>query len=220
VTPALRRRTHIPLVILLSAACLGGGLITGCRGPRYDPRLPGSARSWVEGPVRWLVLPEEARHFRRLDSSAEALAFIEEFWGRRDPTPQSPGNPFTQRFFERVQAADLLYDEVGVRGALTDRGRALILLGSPSILRYTQQPAPSWAAGESRGRVSAGTDRVRVEVWGYVPEDLSPRLAEKLREAGHDFPVEITFVEGVERTRLIEGEEILETAALAAVRNP
>jgi GWxTD domain-containing protein len=220
VTPALRRRTHVALAAALAGVCLGGGLLVACRGPRYDPQLPGSARSWVEGPVRWLVLPEEARRFRRLDSSAEALAFIEEFWRRRDPTPKTPGNPFAQRFFERVQAADLLYDEVGVRGALTDRGRALILLGSPSILRYMQQPAPAWAAGEARGRVSVGTERVRVEVWGYVPEDLSPRLVEKLREAGHEPPLEITFVEEIQRTRLIAGEEILEATALAAVREP
>lgn len=197
---------------------LGAVVLTGCSGARYDRDLPGSARSWIEGPARWLALPDEARRFRRLDSGAEALAFIEQFWRRRDPDLQEPGNPFAQQFFERVQAADLLYDGEGVRGALTDRGRALLLLGSPSILSYTQRSAPAWEGSRARGRVSAGTERVRVEVWGYVADDLEPYLLEALEADGVDLPVELTFFEEERRTRLVEGEEILELAARAAVR--
>lgn len=207
-------RVSRALVVL----ALVGVSLFGCAGGRYGGRLPGSARSWIEGPVRWLVLPDEARRFRRLDSGAEALSFIEEFWRRRDPDPQAPGNPFAQQFFERVQAADLLYDGEGVSGSLTDRGRALLLLGSPSILRYTQRSAPAWEGSQARGRVSAGTERVRVEVWGYVADDLPSRLLEAFEAEEIAFPAELTFVEEVRRTRLVEGEEILELAARAAVR--
>lgn len=204
---------------MLAGLGLLGALAAGCAVGGYDRHLPGSARAWIEGPVRWLVLPDEARTFRRLDSSAEALAFIERFWRRRDPNPETPGNPFAQKFFERVQAADLLYGEQDLRGALTDRGGALVVLGSPSILRYTQRDAPSWEPDQPRGRSSAGTDRVRVEVWGYVPEDLPPPVVEHLRAAGREFPVELTFLEEARSTRLLEGEEILEEAARAAVRD-
>lgn len=211
--PALRGL----LLPALAAFCVGGLVLGGCLGG-YDRHLPGSARSWIEGPARWLVLPEEARRFRRLDSGAEALAFIEEFWRRRDPDPQTPGNPFAQQFFERVQAADLLYDGQGVRGAMTDRGRALLLFGSPSILRYTQRTAPAWEGRRARGRVSAGTERVRVEVWGYVAEDLPSSLLAAVEEAEIELPIELTFFEEERRTRLVEGEELLELAARAAVR--
>jgi len=168
--------------------------------------------------VRWLVLPDEARRFRRLSSSAEALAFIERFWRRRDPDPEVPGNPFAQEFFERVQAADLLYAGEGKRGSLTDRGRAYILLGSPSVLRYTHRAAPAWRPGDGRSRAPSGTELVRIEVWGYQPADLTVRILALLTESEEEFPVEVTFVEEAHATVLVDGEDLLEEAARAAVR--
>lgn len=202
------------LLLALGAAELASA---GCA-LRPGSDLPGSARAWIEGPVRWLVLPEEARRFRRLSSNVEVLAFIEEFWRRRDPDPGTPGNPFAQSFFERVQAADLLYAAEGERGSLTDRGRALILLGSPSVLRYTQRSAPAWEPGGVRSRQGSATERLRFEVWGYQPADLPEPLVARLEERQATFPVEVTFVEESRRTRLVAGEDLLEEAARAAVR--
>lgn len=208
-------RAGAPLPLLLLLLLLGAA---ACSGNGYDRDLPGSARTWIEGPVRWLVLPEEARQFRRLDSSVEVLGFIEEFWRRRDPDPQTPGNPFSQTFFERVQSADLLYDAERNRGSMTDRGRATIVLGPPSIIRSTQKAVPSWQPDPGRGRSSVGSRRTRVEVWGYVPADLPPRAVEMLVDEGYEFPVEIMFVVGEDATHLVEGEEVLEITARSAVR--
>lgn len=205
----------------LRAATLGlalgaGGLLAGgCTGAAD---MPGSARAWIEGPVRWLVLPEEARRFRRQSSSAEVLAFIEDFWRRRDPDPETPGNTVAQRFFERVQAADLLYSGEGGPGSLTDRGRTLILLGSPSVLSYTQRSAPTWQPGGVRGGRQTATERLRIEVWGYDAGDLSEGLLARLEERGVGFPVEVTFVEEGRATILVSGDELLEEAARALVR--
>ncbi len=207
-----------PLLVALAGVPLVALLAGGCSGNHYDRNLPGSARAWIEGPVHWLVLPDEARRFRHLDSSNQALAFIDQFWERRDPDPQTPGNPFAQQFFERVQSADLLYGSARRRGSLTDRGGATVLLGAPSVLRYTQQKAPTWEPGSTRRRGGASARRIRVEVWGYDAADLSPRLVELLGEEGIEMPVELTFLEEADRTRLIDGEEILELAARAAVR--
>ena len=190
---------------------------TGCS---IGSKVPGSARAWIEGPVRWLVLPEEARRFRRLSSSSEVLAFIDEFWRRRDPDPATSANPFSQQFFERVQAADLLYSSEGRAGSLTDRGRTYILLGSPSVLRYTQRSAPRWEAGDGGGgHRPSTTGRVRIEVWGYLPEDLPPALRERLDGDDTAYPVEVVFVEQARRTVLLSGEDLLESAARAAVRD-
>lgn len=192
---------------LLSAGCRSGGAFAG---------QPPTARAWAEGPVRWLMLPDEVRAFRRVRSNPAALAFIEEFWRRRDPTPDSPGNPFAQEFFERVQAADLLYDDEGVPGSLTDRGRALVLLGPPSLIRVTSKTAASWEPLEGRGRRPHGTRQVRLEVWGYQRGDLSERLLALLDE-GRGGDLELTFVVEAERVRLSAGEGLLVLAAEAAV---
>lgn len=205
------------LAALALGLVLAGGSLAGCT-TRGSSDVPGSARAWIDGPVRWLVLPEEARRFRRLSSNAEALGFIEEFWRRRDPDPETPGNPFAQKFFERVQAADLLYAGEGTAGSLTDRGRALILLGPPSALRYTHRTAPTWEPGDGPNRPPSSTELVRIEVWGYRPEDLPEALRLQLEERGEEFPVEVTFVEEERATVLIGGEDLLEEAARAAVR--
>lgn len=201
--------------ILVIALGAGGLVVSGCT---TASDLPGSARAWIEGPVRWLVLPEEARRFRRLSSHAEVLRFIEEFWQRRDPDPETPGNPLAQLFFERVQAADLLYSGEGVRGSLTDRGRTLVLLGSPSLLRYTQRSAPTWQPGGVRGGRPRATERVRIEVWGYEAADLPEPLVARLEERGVQLPFEVLFVEEGRATILVSGEELLEEIARAAVR--
>ncbi len=204
----------------MAAVWLGSPFAAGCAAGRFSSNLPGSARVWAQGPVRWLMLPDEARRFRHLSSSSEALAFIEAFWRRRDPDPETPGNPFAQQFFERVQAADVLYPEPGRAGSLTDRGRALILLGSPSILRYTQRAAPAWDPGEGgRSRRPPATERVRLEVWGYTREDLPAALVARLEEEDEELPVEVSFVESGQRTVLVDGEGLLEEAARAAVQD-
>lgn len=205
--------------VLAAAFWLGTPFTAGCASGHLSSNVPGSARAWAQGPVRWLMLPDEAKKLHRLSSSSEALAFIEAFWQRRDPDPESPGNPFAQRFFERVQSADILYPEPGRAGSLTDRGRALILLGAPSILRYTQRAAPTWDPGEGgRSRRPPATERVRVEVWAYTREDLPPALVARLEDEGQEFPVEVSFVEAEQRTLLVDGEDLLEEAARAAVR--
>ncbi len=219
VAPAHRPTSAAPRVALAVGALLVAGLAaTGCSG--FGSQVPGSARAWIEGPVRWLVLPDEARRFRRLSSSSEVLAFIDEFWRRRDPDPSSPANPYAQQFFERVQAADLLYSTEGRTGSLSDRGRAYILLGSPSVLRYTQRSTPRWEPGDGRGgHRPSTTGRVRIEVWGYQPADLPRPLRELLAEEEAAFPVEVTFVEEARQTTLLAGEDLLERAARAAVRD-
>lgn len=203
--------------LTLCLLCLG---VSGCS-LRPGSQAPPSARAWIEGPVRWLVLPEEARRFRRLSSSPEVLAFIDRFWRRRDPDPASPANPFAQQFFERVQAADLLYAEESRAGSLSDRGRAYILLGSPSVLRYTQRAAPRWEPGDGGGgHRPSSTGRVRIEIWGYLAEDLPPALRERLEaEEEVAYPVEVGFVEEARRTVLLSGDDLLEQAARAAVRD-
>ncbi len=57
-----------------------------------------------------------------------------------------------------------------------------------------------------------------MEVWGYQQADLPGRLVARLEERGMGFPVEVTFVEEPRATVLVDGEEILEVAARAAVR--
>ena len=201
-------------LLSLAVGCSGSGGYTAP--PASDPGLS----SWAAGPVSWLLLPDERRRLRRVDSSVASVYFIEEFWQRRNPDAGGDTNPARETFNQRVDAADQLYPEPGRRGSLSDRGGALILLGSPSHLHITSRPALSWDPREKRGqRVTKG--RQSYEIWGYRVEDL-PALVEIARRRRGAEPVrlQMTFLRGKERTYLVEGGELLELAArvLAADR--
>jgi GWxTD domain-containing protein len=178
---------------------------------------------WANGPVQWLMLVDERKQLRRIDNSEAALAFVEAFWSRRDPDPARAGNPSRELFSERVTAADILYVEGGVRGSLTDRGRALIVLGPPRHVTVSNEPALAWdAASDRTSRVT--TRKVEVEMWGFRLQDLPPELVDqwmKTKQAAED-PLTLTlaFRTVGRRTVLVEGEPLLEIAARAIVRKP
>ena len=194
------------------------GLWLGCQSA--GPSETGFLRTWRAGPARWLILPEEERQLARVRDHAAAVAFIEAFWRRRDPDGPRPGNPFEQEFHRRVEAADRLYAEGVLRGSLTDRGRALVLLGSPTHLSYGQRPVPAWQPGPLGSRPAVETQHIAVERWTYLPEELPPRLRELLERHGREATATLTFAAEPHRTYLTEGGKLLELAARAAVAEP
>jgi GWxTD domain-containing protein len=165
------------------------------------------------------MLPDEQRQFRRLRTTREAVDFIEAFWKRRDPDPHTPGNEFSKTFYERVEAADRLYSEGAARGSLTDRGRALVLLGPPPVLRYSQKKVPAWDPGSKPGSPPAvQTHTLSLESWVYPVEELPPSLQKLIEEEEPRPEIVLVFAVDPRRTYLIEGEKFLEMAARAAVR--
>jgi GWxTD domain-containing protein len=200
------------------AAALAAAQLLAAGAAAAAPRPAKSYREWARGPVRWLMLPEEERAFRRLRDDDEAARFVAEFWRRRDPDPERPEtNPFHDRFEQRVAAADRLYAEGDTRGSLTDRGHALVLLGAPPRLRVGQQTAPAWSPRRSGRAPGYAVEQVRVEVWEYDREALWPQLAVLLEREGHQELV-LTFLIESGRATLVEGDRLLELAALASVR--
>lgn len=197
------------------ALILTGAWLLDATAADAAPRPSRSYREWAAGPVRWLMLPEEERAFRRLRDDTEAARFVRDFWRRRDPDPETPGNPFHDRFELRVADADRLYPEGSRRGSLTDRGQALILLGPPPRLRVAQQTAPVWTPQRSGRNPGFTVRQVRVEIWEY-DRDVWPELAVLLERDNHDAAA-LTFVIEDDRAELVEGEELLELAALASV---
>ena len=134
--------------------------------------LPAELRDWPASPVRWLLQERELQAFRALTNSESAMEFIREFWHRRDPTPRDAENPFADEFTERVKMADALFTDELSRGALTDRGGALILLGSPTSIRVLRRQTPNLRNSAARGsgrpeEAPVPTLGVEVERWRF-----------------------------------------------------
>jgi GWxTD domain-containing protein len=194
-------------------------VLGGCSGEPPPALAP--ATELTAGPLRWLLLPDEVRQVRELRTGRDTAEFLEAFWSRRNPDPGGALNECARRFRERVLAADRLYGEDGRRGSLTDRGRALVLLGPPPLLRYGQRRIPSWEPRASGAQPSNHSRLVAVETWIYPLADLGPRLAALLaaEPATPDASATLVFLaESPRHTRLLEGEHVLELAARALVR--
>ncbi|HKH47529.1 MAG TPA: GWxTD domain-containing protein [Thermoanaerobaculia bacterium] len=193
-------------------------LALACR-PGTVRATPAGAASLTEGPTRWLMLPEEIHVAERLRSTREAVEFVEDFWRRRDPDPDEPGNSFAKTFYERVEAADRLYADGSQRGSMTDRGRALILLGPPPVLRYNQKRVPAWEPGRPGSRPAIRSRPLILEIWAYPVQDLPPALTQRIAEREPETrEIALSFAVEPRRTYLVEGHRYLEYAVQTGVR--
>jgi GWxTD domain-containing protein len=87
---------------------------------------------WAKGPVQFLMTGEEKAAWSKVATDADAEAFAALFWARRDPTPGTPQNEFREEFEAKVKYADQSFKGGRLRGSVSDRGKVLILFGSPS----------------------------------------------------------------------------------------
>lgn len=83
------------------------------------------------GPLTALLTPEESVKWKSIHDEAEAKAFIALFWARRDPTPDTPRNEYREKIDQLTAFADENFKGEKVRGAMTDRGHALLIYGLP-----------------------------------------------------------------------------------------
>lgn len=81
--------------------------------------------------VRYIITREERKIFLELPDSGKPK-FIEEFWARRDPDPDTEENEFKIEYFNRIELATKQFAGEGMPGWLTDRGRIYILFGPPT----------------------------------------------------------------------------------------
>ncbi|HEY2846657.1 MAG TPA: GWxTD domain-containing protein, partial [Pyrinomonadaceae bacterium] len=87
-------------------------------------------KKWLENDVAYIITPEERKAFKALQTDEERENFIENFWRRRDPDPDTEENEFRDQYYERIAYANEHYGS-GVPGWKTDRGRIYIQWGKP-----------------------------------------------------------------------------------------
>lgn len=103
--------------------------IVGCSSRRLEKTLSPEEKEFLST-VRYTITPEERKIFLQLPP-AERKNFMEEFWKRRDPVPETAINEFKEEYFIRIEQANKLFGEGSKEGWLTDRGRLWITLGPP-----------------------------------------------------------------------------------------
>ncbi len=132
----------IPAAILLLL-----GLPAGSAGAGDRPGL----EEWPDGPIRYIMRPKERKAFRALDNESERALFIERFWLRRDPTPDTLVNEYRQLFWQRVQETNGMFHDSPKPGWMTDRGKIYILYGAPTEVKDYFDLAPQSSSTSARG---------------------------------------------------------------------
>src|SRR5258706_95359 len=95
-------------------------------------------RKWLTEDVAYIITDEERLAFKRLNTDDEREQFIEQFWLRRDPTPDTIENEFKEEHYRRIAYANERFSS-GFPGWKTDRGRMYIKYGPPDEI--SGQPA-------------------------------------------------------------------------------
>jgi GWxTD domain-containing protein len=92
--------------------------------------LKGPYKKWVDQDVHWIITEQELKAFKSLSNDEERDAFIEAFWQRRNPNPDSPENEFREEHYRRIEYANEHF-AAGKPGWKTDRGHIYIADGKP-----------------------------------------------------------------------------------------
>ena len=95
---------------------------------RFKQEVGETYKKWLENDVKWIITGEELNAFKSLSNDEERDNFIEQFWLRRDPTPDTVENEFKEEHYRRIAYANEHY-AAGVQGWRTDRGRTYIVFG-------------------------------------------------------------------------------------------
>jgi len=85
-------------------------------------------KKWLNEDVVWIITDEERAAFRQLSNDEERDNFIEAFWQRRDPTPDTEENEYKEEHYRRIAYANEHF-AAGIPGWKSDRGRIYIMYG-------------------------------------------------------------------------------------------
>ena len=122
-----------------SAATSGKAPSDPLKRPLSDKQKKANARSlrqelsktykkWLDEDVRWIITDDEQKAFMQLSNDEERDNFIEAFWQRRDPTPDTEENEFKEEHYRRIAYANEHF-AAGIPGWKTDRGHMYIVFG-------------------------------------------------------------------------------------------
>jgi GWxTD domain-containing protein len=127
------------------------------------PELKKAYKEWLDKDVAYIITDDERRAFKKLATDDERERFIEEFWRRRDPDPDTDENEYREEYYERIAYANEHFAS-GIPGWKSDRGRIYITWGKPDEVE-THPSGGSYERESYEG--GGGTTTYPFERWFY-----------------------------------------------------
>src|SRR5436853_4390021 len=130
---------------------------------RFKQEVSSSYKKWLNEDVAYIITDEERAAFKQLSNDEERDNFIEAFWQRRDPTPDTEENEYKEDHFQRIAYANEHFAS-GIPGWKTDRGRIYIMYGKPDEI----ESHPSGGTYDRPIEEGGGTTSTfPFEIWRY-----------------------------------------------------
>ena len=153
--------------------------------------LKGTYKKWLNEEVPYIITDQERKAFLGLSNDEERDAFIENFWRRRNPDPDSPENSYREEHYRRIAYANEHFG-AGEPGWKTDRGRIYIEYGAPDSIDShpgggTYERPPDEGGGE--------TVTYPFEVWHYryipgIGEDINLEFVDSCQCGDYEFTID------------------------------
>ncbi|HLW86339.1 MAG TPA: GWxTD domain-containing protein [Candidatus Sulfotelmatobacter sp.] len=129
----------------------------------YRKEIKGPYKKWLDEDVVWIITDEEKAAFKQLSNDEERDSFIEAFWQRRDPTPDTEENEYKEEHYQRIAYANEHF-AAGIPGWKSDRGRIYIMYGKADEI----EAHPSGGTYERPMEEGGGeTSTFPFETWRY-----------------------------------------------------
>ncbi len=120
-------------------------------------------KKWLSEDVTYIITDEERQAFKHFNTDEEREQFIEQFWLRRDPTPDTQENEFKEEHYRRIAYANERFAS-GIPGWKADRGRIYITYGPADEV----ESHPSGGSYERPSEEGGGnTSTYPFEKWRY-----------------------------------------------------
>jgi GWxTD domain-containing protein len=184
----MKKSQHLRFSVLGSALCLLGALPPIAAAAQEQPAPPSQQadqkqdtnkkkqsdkqvlkelatpyKKWLSEDVIYIITDSERKAFLQLQTNEEREQFIEEFWQRRNPDPDSVDNPVKEEHYRRIAYTNEHYAS-GIAGWRTDRGRIYIMYGKPDDLESHTQ-GETWNRPLDQG--GGQTQTYAYEDWTY-----------------------------------------------------
>ena len=118
---------------------------------------------WLNEDVAYIITDEERKVFKELKTDEEREQFIEAFWLRRDPSPDTIENEARDDHYSLIAKANERYAS-GIPGWKSDRGRILIIWGEPDEIESHPAGGQYQRPFEDGG---GQTSTFPFEIWRY-----------------------------------------------------
>lgn len=129
-------------------------------------------------PLVYIMTEAEQGLYPTLSPEAKR-SYLRQFWGRRDPTPGTPGNETQDDYYRRIADANQRFREGGsaqIPGWRTDRGRIFVKYGPPDEVLSRPQassanPYEVWKYTRGRALKYAFLDQTRFGNYALIWTD-------------------------------------------------